>query len=165
MIRLSDLNDMEQSRFVGALGDIFEHSPWVAEAAWAKRPFSSLESLHEAMVRTVQESSSEAQLTLFRKHPDLATRLKIGEYSTREQQGAGLDQLSPSEFEQFAEANRKYTERFGFPFILAVRGKKKDDIQEALQARISNSAQEEAEEALWQIARITAFRLHDLISE
>ncbi|WP_253944846.1 2-oxo-4-hydroxy-4-carboxy-5-ureidoimidazoline decarboxylase [Paenibacillus sp. NEAU-GSW1] len=156
---------MSQAQFVGALGDIFEHSPWVAEAVWNKRPFASIESLHESMVRTVQEASEESRLKLIREHPDLATRLQIGEYSTKEQQGAGLDRLSTGEFEQFAEANRNYTERFGFPFIVAVRGKNKDDILAALQARIGNSAQEEAEEAMWQIARITAFRLHDLIIE
>ncbi|GMK48269.1 2-oxo-4-hydroxy-4-carboxy-5-ureidoimidazoline decarboxylase [Paenibacillus glycanilyticus] len=164
-LNLSAINEMPKESFVEALGAIFEHSPWVAESAFAARPFRSVDELHDAMVKAVVHSSEETKLKLFREHPDLATRIKIGDYSTKEQQGAGLDRLTPEEFEVFTASNRKYTGKFGFPFILAVRGKDKSDILAAMEARINNSLEEEADEALWQIARITKFRLHDLITE
>ncbi|WP_229692295.1 2-oxo-4-hydroxy-4-carboxy-5-ureidoimidazoline decarboxylase [Paenibacillus radicis (ex Gao et al. 2016)] len=165
MIQLSEVNGMTQAEFVLALGAIFENSPWVAEAAWALRPFQSRSELHETMLRIIKEMP-EAQIhAFFRMHPDLATRLSIGEYSTREQQGAGLDRLSPEEFEEFAAANRQYMERFGFPFIYAVRGSNKSAIWSALQERLTHTLEQEAEEAMRNIAKITSFRIGDLIEE
>ncbi|WP_336785912.1 2-oxo-4-hydroxy-4-carboxy-5-ureidoimidazoline decarboxylase [Paenibacillus sp. MMO-177] len=164
-LNLSAINEMPREPFIEALGAIFEHSPWVAELAFDARPFRSVDELHDAMVKAVVHSSEEKKLKLFREHPDLATRIKIGDYSTKEQQGAGLDRLTPEEFEEFTARNREYTGKFGFPFILAVRGKDKSDILAAMEARINNSFDEEADEALWQIARITKFRLQDLITE
>ncbi|MCM3625814.1 2-oxo-4-hydroxy-4-carboxy-5-ureidoimidazoline decarboxylase [Paenibacillus glycanilyticus] len=164
-LNLSTINEMPKEQFVEALGAIFEHSPWVAELAFDARPFRTADELHDAMVKVVIHSSEDRKIALFREHPDLATRIKIGEYSTLEQKGAGLDRLTPEEFEVFTRRNREYTGKFGFPFILAVRGKDKSDILAAMEARIDNSLEEEADEALWQIARITKFRLHDLITE
>lgn len=164
-MKLDLLNTLSREAFTEALGAIFEHSPWVAELAWENKPFSSVEQLHESMVNAAYTSGEERVLVLIREHPDLATRISIGEYSTKEQQGAGLSQLTPEEYGQFAAMNRQYTEKFGFPFILAVRGKSKADIQEAMAARIDNSLQEELEEAKWQIARITSLRLNDLIEQ
>ncbi|MGG4144126.1 2-oxo-4-hydroxy-4-carboxy-5-ureidoimidazoline decarboxylase [Paenibacillus algorifonticola] len=164
-MKLDLLNTMSREAFTEALGAIFEHSPWVAELAWENKPFRSVEQLHESMVNAAYTAGEERVLLLIRKHPDLATRISIGEYSTKEQQGAGLSRLTPEEFDQFAALNRQYTEKFGFPFILAVRGKSKADIKEAMAARIGNSLQEELVESKWQIARITFLRLNDLIEE
>lgn len=164
-LMLSAINEMTKEQFVEALGAIFEHSPWVAEEAYGAGPFRSADELHDAMVKAVIQAPAEKKLALFREHPDLATRIKIGEYSTKEQQGAGLDRLTAEEFEAFSSINREYTGKFGFPFILAVRGKSKSDILAAMEARIGNGPEEEADEALWQIARITKFRLQDLITE
>jgi len=164
-LNLSAINKLTREQFVDALGAIFEHSPWVAELAFDAGPFRSVDELHDAMVKVVLQSPDEQKIALFREHPDLATRLKIGEYSAMEQQGAGLDRLSPEEFAVFTSRNREYARKFGFPFILAVRGKDKSDILAAMEARINNSLEEEADEALWQIARIAKFRLHDLITE
>ncbi|MFF2089153.1 2-oxo-4-hydroxy-4-carboxy-5-ureidoimidazoline decarboxylase [Paenibacillus sp. NPDC058174] len=163
MIQLSAVNDMNQKEFVLALGTIFENSPWVAEAAWAFRPFQSRSGLHEAMLQMIKDLPEARLHAFYRMHPDLATRLSIGEYSTREQQGAGLDQLSPEEFAEFAAANRHYMEKFGFPFIHAVRGSNKTEIWSALQQRLTHSLEEETKEAMNQIAKITSFRLADLI--
>lgn len=164
-MNLSRINDLTKEQFTEALGAVFEHSPWVAEQAYEARPFHTVDELHDAMVKVVVNSPEESKIALFRAHPDLATRIKIGDYSTKEQQGAGLDRLTPEEFEVFSASNQRYTDKFGFPFILAVRGKDKSDILAAMEARIDNSLKEEADEALWQIARITKFRLHDLITE
>ncbi|GLX70736.1 2-oxo-4-hydroxy-4-carboxy-5-ureidoimidazoline decarboxylase [Paenibacillus glycanilyticus] len=163
-MNLATINELSKESFIETLGAIFEHSPWVAEETYGLRPFGSVDELHDAMVNVVLRATAETKLALFREHPDLATRIKIGEYSTLEQQGAGLDRLTPEEFEIFSSRNREYTGKFGFPFILAVRGKDKSDILAAMEARIHNSQEEEAEEAFWQIACITKFRLHDLIT-
>ncbi|MFF2482506.1 2-oxo-4-hydroxy-4-carboxy-5-ureidoimidazoline decarboxylase [Paenibacillus sp. NPDC058071] len=162
-MKLIELNEMNQNEFTEALGAIFEHSPWVANQTWPKRPFATREELHEAMIETVRHSDPEKIVAFLRQHPDLGTRISMAEYSTKEQHGAGLDQLSPDEFERFAEANRRYTERFGFPFIYAVRGKGKNDIWLSLEQRIGQEREEEIAEALRQISRITGFRISDLV--
>ncbi|THF81347.1 2-oxo-4-hydroxy-4-carboxy-5-ureidoimidazoline decarboxylase [Cohnella fermenti] len=162
-MKLEAVNRMERSEFVAALGGIFEHSAWVAESAWEKRPFGSVAELHESMMQVVTGSPAESVIAFLRAHPDLGTRLKVTDYSASEQQGAGLDRLSPEEYEILSTLNRNYVERFGFPFILAVRGRSKDDILEAMKTRIDSGIPEEKEEALRQIGRITRFRLDDLL--
>src|SRR5205823_5310745 len=119
-------NMLDVRRFVATLGGVFEHSPWVAERAYASRPFESIDALHRAMVETVQRASEAEQLALLRAHPELAGKAAIaGELtaeSTNEQASAGLGACTPEELAQIDELNRRYNERFGFPFILAVRG-------------------------------------------
>ncbi|MCI3923728.1 2-oxo-4-hydroxy-4-carboxy-5-ureidoimidazoline decarboxylase [Paenibacillus sp. TRM 82003] len=162
-LSLSALNRLDQPSFVAALGDIFEHSPWVSEAAYAYAPFESIASLHRTMMDVVRTSAPAVILALFRSHPDLATRLKIGDYSTAEQRGVGLDRLTPEEFERFSALNKAYVDKFGFPFLFAVRGRTKDEIVEAMERRIPRTFEEEREQALREIERITGFRLRDLI--
>lgn len=162
-LTLDELNGMNREQFTEALGAIFEHSPWVAERAWSKRPFASREALHEAMLHVVRSSTEWEIIGLFRAHPDLAARIKMGDHSVREQQGAGLDRLSPEEFEWFSKQNRAYMDKFGFPFILAVKGKDKNDIQAAMAERIHHTEEQETEQALYEIGKITGFRLADLL--
>lgn len=160
---VNEINAMDRDEFVRTLGGVFEHSPWVAESAWALRPFASGQELHEAMMRTVRRSGPDAILELLRAHPDLGTRLAVSDYSAAEQQGAGLGELTPEEYETFRGLNESYVGKFGFPFILAVRGKNKEDILAAMQKRIDHSPEAEREQALREIERITGFRLADLI--
>ncbi|RUS46405.1 2-oxo-4-hydroxy-4-carboxy-5-ureidoimidazoline decarboxylase [Cohnella sp. AR92] len=162
-LSLDSINRMSRSEFVVSLGGIFEHSSWVAEKAWEGRPFSSGSALHEAMMQAVTDSPEETVIAFLRAHPDLGTRLKVTDYSASEQQGAGLDRLSPEEYETFSSLNREYVLKFGFPFILAVRGRNKEEILEAMKRRVNNGVSEEREEALRQIKRITRFRLDDLL--
>lgn len=157
------VSKMSCEQFVGVLGGVFEHSPWVAEAAWECRPFRSKEEVHRAMIEAVERSSDDAILALLRAHPDLGTRISIGEYSTSEQQGAGLDKLSPEEYERFDALNEQYVGKFGFPFILAVRGKTKADILVSMTVRLGNDVQAEKTQALEEIKKITGFRLADLL--
>lgn len=117
------------------------------------------------MLETARSAERSRIEELLRSHPDLATRLQVTPLSAAEQQGAGLDQLTPAEFERLTGLNAAYTEKFHFPFILAVRGKNKDDIIKAIGERVNRSLAEEWEQALYEIGKITSFRLRDLITE
>jgi 2-oxo-4-hydroxy-4-carboxy-5-ureidoimidazoline decarboxylase len=162
-LTLTDLNLMDRQHFTQALGGIFEHSPWVAEAAFPLRPFTSVAHLHEVMLEAARYAEETTQLELLRAHPDLATRMKVSPLSAAEQQGAGLDSLSNEEYAQLAECNQRYMEKFGFPFILAVRGKSKSDILRSIAERIESSLELEQERAWIEIGKITRFRLEDLV--
>jgi 2-oxo-4-hydroxy-4-carboxy-5-ureidoimidazoline decarboxylase len=160
---LEELNRMDRDAFTGALGWIFEHSPWVAERSWARRPFDSLASLHKAMVREVSDSDTDAQVALIRAHPDLGARARMSDASVGEQASAGLDRLTPAEFERLHRLNAAYGEKFGFPFIYAVKGSTKHDILRALEERLAGDPPAEHATALAQIYRIAQFRLEDTI--
>jgi OHCU decarboxylase len=162
---LHQINALTREDFVKALGWVFEDSPWVAEAAWSSRPFASRGELHDAMRRQVEESTPERQLALLRAHPDLGNRVRMSEASTREQAGAGLSQLAPEERDSLLSLNRAYRERFGFPFLYAVKGSGNRDIIEALRRRIGAAPESELREALEQVYRIAAFRLEESMGE
>lgn len=158
-VDLRDLNAMLTDDFVEALGGIFEHSPWVARAVACERPFADIDSLHGAMVEAVRGAGEAAHLALIRAHPDLGTRLKLSDSSAAEQASAGLDQLSPEEFARFTELNDRYRDRFGFPFIIAVRDNTRAQILQAFERRLANDRATEVSTALVQIARIARIRL------
>ena len=160
---LSQLNQMSQSEFTDTLGAVFEDSPWVAQKAWQKRPFANLESLHQGMVEVVQAATPDEQLALIRLHPDLGNKAKMSESSVKEQAGVKLDQLSPEDFERFQSLNNAYENRFGFPFIVAVRNQTKDSILEAFEHRLKNSVDREKAQSLAEIAQIARFRLEEMI--
>jgi len=169
MVSLAELNAATREAFVGHLGGVFEHSPWVAERAYDRRPFATREALHAAMVAAVEEAGPERQLALLRAHPELAGRAAVrGEmtaFSTREQGGSGLLDCSPEELARLQELNRAYAEKFGFPFIIAVRGLDRRAIIENFERRLGNSREAEIAEALRQVARITGLRLAGLVEE
>ena len=166
---LAELNAATREAFVGHLGGVFEHSPWVAERAYDRRPFATREALHAAMVRAVEEAGPERQLALIRAHPELAGRAAVrGEmtdFSKQEQGGSGLLDCSPEEFARLQDLNRRYNEKFGFPFIIAVRGLDRAAIVEAFARRVENTREAEMAEALRQIARIAGLRLEALVEE
>ncbi|MBN9021165.1 MAG: 2-oxo-4-hydroxy-4-carboxy-5-ureidoimidazoline decarboxylase [Rhizobiales bacterium] len=155
--------------FVAVFGGIAEHSPWVAEAAAARRPFASRAAMVAAFQDAIGEAGAEAQRALLVAHPDLAGRAAIAgdltDDSRREQAGAGLDRLTPEEFGRFTVLNTAYREKFGIPFIFAVRGADKHRILAAFEARIGNAADVELATALSQVCRIVAFRLEDRVTE
>ncbi|MDQ0176071.1 2-oxo-4-hydroxy-4-carboxy-5-ureidoimidazoline decarboxylase [Bacillus chungangensis] len=164
-LSLEMINQMDRKSFTEALGWIFEHSPWIAERAWAKRPFFRVSCLHHVMKSVVNEATMEKKLALLRAHPDLASRVQMANASIKEQSDASLDQLTEEEYEDFLTLNKAYTEKFGFPFIMAVRGQNKDSIRESIQERLQLSPETELLEALCQIYKIACFRLYDLINE
>ena len=158
-MNIDEINRLSAPDFVDRLGGIFEGSPWVAERAWAHGPFASLDALHAAMVAEVQHASTKEQLALLRAHPDLGARAKMSEASVGEQAGAGLDRLTPEEFEELTRLNAGYRDEFGFPFLLAVRGCTKDDILKSLRERAGGRRDQEFQTALQQVFRIARIRL------
>jgi 2-oxo-4-hydroxy-4-carboxy-5-ureidoimidazoline decarboxylase len=163
-VTMQELDSMEKEPFVAAVGWVFEHSPWVAERAWAARPFGTVAALHGAMAGIVAHASRQEQLALIREHPDLGVRARISPASAGEQAGAGLDRLTAGEFERLHRLNSAYREKFGFPFIYAVKGSTKGDILAALEHRLAGEPDAERATALAQIFRIAQFRLEDTIS-
>jgi 2-oxo-4-hydroxy-4-carboxy-5-ureidoimidazoline decarboxylase len=155
----------DRDAFVARYGTLFEHSPWIAEAAWEQGPFDSPEALHAAMVAVVRRAPRDAQVALIRAHPDLAGRAAIaGELtadSTREQASAGLDRLTPQEYADFTAVNTAYRERFGFPFVICAREHDKASILAAARERLAHDGDEEVEVALGEIAKIARLRLED----
>ncbi|WP_018606863.1 2-oxo-4-hydroxy-4-carboxy-5-ureidoimidazoline decarboxylase [Uliginosibacterium gangwonense] len=159
------LSALDQSSFVSRLDGIFEHSPWVAERAWLMRPFEALEDLQQALCRCMRAASADEKLALIRAHPELAgkaaMRGEMAEASVREQSGARLDACSPEEYARLHQLNTAYREKFGFPFILAVRGLDRAAIIAIFANRLENVPEQELEEALLQIERIACLRLHE----
>ena len=162
-VTLPELNAANKSGFVAMLGDIYEHSPWVAERAWARRPFENVSALHEAMMAAVRAAPAAERLALINGHPDLAGKAAVADTMTRdskaEQASAGLDRLSAEEFAHFHELNNAYRQKFAFPFIICVRRHSKDSILRQFERRLHDDATSELETALTEIFRITALRL------
>lgn len=161
-----------RSDFIEKFGGVFEHSPFIAERAYDAGfvivPLTA-KGLHDGMVLEFRNASREERLGVLRAHPDLAGKLAIaGELtqdSAREQAGAGLDRLTEREHSRFTELNNAYAEKFGFPFIIAVKGLNKDDILAAFERRIDNDPDEEFETAAAQVERIALLRLQALLPE
>ena len=156
-------NACDRAEFVAALGWIFEGSPWVAERAWEHRPFAGPDQLHAAMMAAVANAHMDEKLMLLRAHPDLGTRAKTSDASAGEQAGAGLDRLTRAEFERLRALNAAFKQKFGYPFLFAVRNSTKHQILDALERRLRSGPGEELAEALRQVHRIAQFRLEGLI--
>ena len=164
---LAALNRMEAEAFVALLGDVFEHAPWVARAAWAERPFADVAELHAAMMRTVRSAPTEARCTFLNGHPELAgpeaRARSLTAASAREQGGAGLDRMSEADAAAFDRLNAAYRARFGFPFIIAVRGRTRSEILPVFEARLGRDPEAEVATALDEVAQITRMRIDRLI--
>lgn len=166
MYTLEEINKMDKEQFIERIGWVFEHTPWVASKAWDLLPaIHSLNQLHEIMVQVVKEAPKDEQLNLIRAHPDLGGRIQMTDSSVKEQQGAGLDQLSEAEFESFLLLNNEYRKKFDFPFILAVKGHMKDTIYHEMERRMKHSIEEEFATALSQIFKISFIRLEGIVKD
>ncbi len=170
MLTLQDINSASQVEFIGQLDGTYEHSPWIAERAWEARPFASLAQLKLALVDAVRNAGRDAQLGLIRAHPELAGKAMVAKTltaeSTNEQGKAGLTDCIPAEFARIHQLNADYNAKFGFPFILAVRGPRgtglpKAEIIATFARRLSNHPDFELGEALRHIHRIAEIRLND----
>jgi 2-oxo-4-hydroxy-4-carboxy-5-ureidoimidazoline decarboxylase len=164
---LAALNTSDRTAFVSALGHLFEHSPWVAEETFSKRPFRDVDSLHAALCATMLGASADRQLALLRAHPDLAGRLAqsggLTDSSAREQSAAGLDKLPAAETAEIQRLNQAYKERFGFPFIICARLNAKEAILASMRSRVGNTAAAEHSTALGEVAKIARLRLNEAI--
>ncbi|WP_157272250.1 2-oxo-4-hydroxy-4-carboxy-5-ureidoimidazoline decarboxylase, partial [Azohydromonas aeria] len=170
MLTLDILNAASKEEFTALLDGTYEHSPWIAEAAWAQRPFRSLAHLKRALVEVLAQAGREAQLALIRAHPELAGKAMVAKSltaeSTNEQGKAGLTDCSPEEFEKLQRLNADYNAKFGWPFILAVRGPRgagldRRQIIEAFERRLANHPDFELAECVRNIHRIAEIRLND----
>ncbi|SFL41499.1 2-oxo-4-hydroxy-4-carboxy-5-ureidoimidazoline decarboxylase [Methylobacterium pseudosasicola] len=166
---LAALNRMEAQAFVALLGGVFEHAPWVAEAAWPHRPFASVGALHDAMMRAVRHAPAERRRVFLNNHPELAgpeaRARSLTADSANEQGSAGLDRIPAAEAAAFDRLNADYRARFGFPFIIAVRGRSRAEILAAFEARLIRDPAVEEATALEEIAQITRMRLDGLVAD
>lgn len=161
---------LDRDGFLARYGGVYELSPWVAAAAWDRGAVADeAGALADAMAAEVEAAGPEAQLALLRAHPDLAGKLAVRggltAESTSEQAGAGLDRCAPGEFAEFQRLNAEYQSRFGFPFILAVKGYDRAGILEVFRRRVANTPEAEFREALDQVHRIARLRLLALAAE
>ncbi|MGX7345583.1 2-oxo-4-hydroxy-4-carboxy-5-ureidoimidazoline decarboxylase [Acetobacter pasteurianus] len=167
MMLLQDVNTLSPQQFVETFGGIYEHSPWVAEAAAKQRPFASMQQMKQAFSQAVQQAPESQKLALVRAHPELGHRMGVdpdlSAESTQEQGSAGLDRLSPAEYKQLRDLNDAYQKKFGMPFVICVRQATKAVILEAMEQRLTSSFTEELAEALKQIDAIAALRLQDKV--
>jgi 2-oxo-4-hydroxy-4-carboxy-5-ureidoimidazoline decarboxylase len=164
---LEELNASAKGDFVAALANIFEYSPWVAEQAFASRPFSGVNALFAAMKSAVEGAPEELRLALIKSHPDLADKTKrsgdLTAESTAEQNSLGLDRLSDAEYEAFERVNNAYRAKFGFPYIVSVRRQTKDSVLADFERRLPNDLATETSTSIAEICRIAALRVDQLV--
>ena len=161
---INKINKLSKSEFVKLFANIFENARWIAEELCNQKPFDSFDELSSKMLNIFENTTKENQLKILNAHPDLANKTKISSLtpdSLKEQTDAGLDQCSEEEFNQFKQLNNSY-KKFGFPFILAVKGKTKIEILNNLKKRISSSSKVEFSEAIKQVKKIASLRLNEL---
>jgi 2-oxo-4-hydroxy-4-carboxy-5-ureidoimidazoline decarboxylase len=162
-VMLGQLNRMGSADFAASIGDTFEHAPWVAEAAAARRPFAKVTALHDAMMGALRAAPRERQLDFLRGHPDLAGKTAragaLTDDSRREQASVGLDSLNEAEFAHFHRLNDAYKAKFGFPFMICVRRHTRDSILAQFERRLGNDAATEFAAALQEVFYITRLRV------
>jgi 2-oxo-4-hydroxy-4-carboxy-5-ureidoimidazoline decarboxylase len=165
---IPEINALDAETFVQIIGPVFEGSPWIAQRAWDRRPFSSFDNLHRVLCQTVREASEAEKLKLIQAHPDLARRAaktsSLTAESAREQADAGLTTLMAEETALFSSYNRRYSEKFGFPFVICARRNRKEAILQELGSRLNHSREQEIQTALNEIFKIAELRLRDLVS-
>jgi 2-oxo-4-hydroxy-4-carboxy-5-ureidoimidazoline decarboxylase len=165
---LSDLNACSKDDFVGALANIFEYSPWIAEQAASARPFAGVNQLFKAMKAAVDRAAPELRLALIKAHPDLANKTQraagLTAESDAEQNSLGLDRLSDAEYEAFERVNNAYRAKFGFPYIVSVRRHTKDSVLRDFERRLPNDTNTETQKSIEEICRIAALRLDLLVA-
>lgn len=158
-----DINLLTKKEFLTIFGFIFEKSEWIADKTFDLRPFDNSEDLINKMVNIYENTSNERVIDIFKLHPKLAIEKKLTSFSSKEQDGAKLNKCTKDELEEFRNLNTNYEKKFGFPFIIAVKGKDKNEILENFRKRLSNNFQEEFNEAKIQVKKIALFRLNDVL--
>jgi 2-oxo-4-hydroxy-4-carboxy-5-ureidoimidazoline decarboxylase len=165
---LAALSAAPRDEFVRVLGGIFEHTPWIAERAYAARPFATVDDLHRAMVAALAAASREAKLALIRAHPELAGKEAAAGTMTAdsagEQASAGLDRCTPEELARLRSGNHAYRDKFGFPFVMAVKGKSRQEILTALASRVGGTRDAEFARCIEEIGKIARLRLDALFA-
>ena len=161
----SNLNNLNQGKFISLFGVIFEKTQWIAEKLFDLKPFNNKEDLINKMIKIYEASSKDEILNILRSHPKLAVEKKLSEHSNQEQSRANLKNCTQEEFNEFTKLNSEYEKKFGFPFIMAVKGKDKIDILNNFRQRINNDVEFEFEESKKQVKKIALFRLNELFTK
>jgi len=163
MDSIDTFNKLNKSEFLSTFGNVFEKTEWIAEKCYNSKPFNNVQELVNKMMETFENSIKEKHLEILNSHPDLAVKKKLTRESENEQANANLNQCTNEEFEEFNRLNEKYKKKFGFPFIIAVKGKNKNEILKIFRQRITNNINLEFEEAKKQVKKIATFRLSEII--
>ena len=163
MNSLDKVNKLSKSDFISIFGNVFEKTDWVAEKAYALKPFNNFQELFSKMMEIFENSKKEKHIEILNAHPHLAVEKKLTEDSKNEQKNASLNQCNDAEFIEFKKLNEEYKKKFGFPFIIAVKGKNKEEILNSFRQRITNNINLEFEEAKKQVKKIASFRLSEII--
>ena len=162
---INKINKLSKSEFIKVFANIFENARWIAEKLYNQKPFDNFEELSSKILNIFETATKEKQLKILNAHPDLANKTKINLLtpdSLKEQASAGLDQCTEEEFDEFKHLNELYKKKFGFPFILAVKGKNKNEILDNFKKRISFDPTTELDQALKQVKQIASLRLKKL---
>ena len=163
MDSIDTFNKLNKSEFLSTFGNVFERTEWIAEKCYDSKPYNNVQELVNKMMEVFENSIKEKHLEILNSHPDLAVKKKLTKESENEQANANLNQCTNEEFEEFNKLNEKYKKKFGFPFIIAVKGKNKEEILNSFRQRITNNINSEFEEAKKQVKKIASFRLSEII--
>ena len=160
-----DLNTFNENQFTSLFGSVFEKSEWIAAETFKKKPFKNSQDLIDKMTKVYESCSIDQIIIILNLHPKLAIEKKLTVFSTKEQTGAELNKCSKEELAEFNRLNFDYEKKFRFPFIIAVKGKNKNDILENFRNRINNNYENEFQEAKKQVMKIALFRLNEILEK
>ena len=163
MDSIDKFNKLSKTEFISIFGNIFEKTEWIAERCYESKPYNNLDELVSKMMKIFENIEKERHLEILNSHPELAVEKKLTEDSKNEQKNASLNQCNDEEFVEFKKLNEEYKKKFAFPFIIAVKGKNKEEILNSFRQRITNNINLEFEEAKKQVKKIANFRLSEII--
>ena len=161
---IKDINLLTKKEFLSLFGNIFEKSDWIAIKAFELKPFKNAKDLSDKMINIYEKSSKEKIIEIFNLHPKLAIEKRLTSFSSKEQIGAKLNTCTETELVEFKNLNEQYKTKFAFPFILAVKGKSKNDILGSFRKRVENNFNDEFEEAKQQVKKIASLRLNEILN-
>ena len=161
---IKDINLLTKKEFLSLFGNIFEKSDWIAIKAFELKPFKNAKDLSDKMINIYEKSSKEEIIEIFNLHPKLAIEKNLTSFSSKEQIGAKLNTCTEEELVEFKNLNEQYQTKFAFPFILAVKGKSKNDILDSFRKRVENNFNDEFEEAKQQVKKIASLRLNEILN-
>jgi len=163
MNSIDKINKLSKPDFISIFGNIFEKTKWIAQKSYDSKPYKNYDELFLKMIEIFDNTNKENHLKILNAHPDLAVEKKLTKDSKNEQKNASLNQCTSEEFIEFKKLNEEYKVKFGFPFIVAVKGKNKEEILNSFRQRITNNINLEFEEAKRQVKKIASFRLSEII--
>ena len=163
MNSIDKINKLSKSDFISIFGNVFEKTEWIAQKTHDSKPYKNFEELFSKMIEIFENSNKENHIKILNTHPDLAIEKKLTDDSKNEQKNANLNQCTNEEFIEFKKLNKEYKKKFGFPFIIAVKGKNKEEILNSFRQRITNNINSEFEEAKKQVKKIASLRLSEII--